>query len=289
VCRSPKSTLLYISKEDRCPYLFNVRVSELSIFAKCWHHAVTSYTYPQEINRADPFIVGLGQYSRFAITIIEEHLKELRRRLANGRRVFDPNRRCGICCDVMLAISGVQHLYIEGPPGHGKTELIDYCLRGKNYWKAGEPSQFLFGTLTEVPQFIWFEDFEFTKYIAQFSVLLSLMDKKEATIQKKGVDDRTIISNALFIFCSNYPPPSGYPMFIRRIRHIYIDHSLFLCTGCHSDYIPDNQLGLLDSSGEQLALQLNVSDENAGSPSRFDGLHNIMTDSEIESFFETST
>ncbi len=46
-CRSPKAWLIYLSKEDQNPYLYNVRVSELSLYARCWHHAKTKYRYPQ--------------------------------------------------------------------------------------------------------------------------------------------------------------------------------------------------------------------------------------------------
>jgi hypothetical protein len=62
--------------------------------------------------------------------------------------------------------------------------------------------------------------------------------------------------------------------------------------------IPDNQLGLFDINGEQMLIDLaahsptftlDLSDENAGTSSRFGdiGLDNIINDEEIEQFLET--
>jgi len=123
--------------------------------------------------------------------------------------------------------------------------------------------------------------------------ILSLMDGKECTISKKGVDDKTIISKAKFIFISNYPIPTKYPMFSRRIQHLYIDHAMHTCTGCGPPYIPDNQLGLFDVNGEQILIDLqnnslnenpnftlDLSDENAHD--QF-----ILTPEEIDSFFSS--
>jgi len=71
-CKSPKSWLLYLSKEDKCPFLYNVPVSRLSLFARAWYHAKTTYKYAQKVNKADHFIVSCGQNSRFALQIMEE-------------------------------------------------------------------------------------------------------------------------------------------------------------------------------------------------------------------------
>jgi hypothetical protein len=127
------------------------------------------------------------------------------------------------------------------------------------------------------------------------------MDKKEAIISRKGVDEKTIISKAKFIFVSNQPIPPEYPMFRRRVQHIYVDHSTFDCSGCRVDYTRDNQLGLFDIDGEQIMValeeaannfKLDINDENTNLDgprvSRFIhiGLDNVMSDDEIERFFE---
>ncbi len=75
-----KSVVLSLSKEDRAPFLYNVRVSELSLFARAWYHTRKTYTYPQKVNKADAFIVSCGQNSRFALSIMEEQIEELRQK-----------------------------------------------------------------------------------------------------------------------------------------------------------------------------------------------------------------
>jgi hypothetical protein len=77
---------------------------------------------------------------------------------------------------------------------------------------------------------------------------------------------------------------------------------MYKFTGCNPDYIPNNQQGLFDVNGDQLLIDidqtannftLDISDENAHDMdthiSRFvsTGLNNIMTDEELEAFFET--
>jgi len=81
----------------------------------------------------------------------------------------------------------MNHLYIEGQLGMGKTELVDYMVKTRKCWKAGEPSNFLFGTLEEATQILWFEDYDPHKYTSHLSTILSLMDHKPVTVSKKGV------------------------------------------------------------------------------------------------------
>jgi hypothetical protein len=86
----------------------------------------------------------------------------------------------------------MKNLYIEGPPGFGKTELTDLILKGKEVFKAGDPNHFLFGGLLETHQVIWFEDFVYEKYSANIECILSLLDKKPTTVSQKGKNDKTI-------------------------------------------------------------------------------------------------
>lgn len=204
------------------------------MYARAWHHAKSVYKTIRPIDKSDPFLIGLGQYQRFGVSIIEQHLNNLRSEEANRRRVYEPNRRCKIAREILTALDdGVSHLYIVGTPGIGKTEIVDWYLRGKNYWKAGEPSNFLFGTLPDKVDFIWFEDFDMYKYTGHLNSLLSLMDHKETTISRKGVDDRTIVTPARFIYISNYQIPLDYPMFQRRLKVINVDHPIYSCQcGC---------------------------------------------------------
>lgn len=232
-CKSPKSWLLYITKEDDRPYLFGVRISECSLYARCWHHAKSNYRVVKPIDRNHPFIISLGQYQRFGLGIIEQHLTSLRLDLANRRSVFEPNRNCSITREILSSLSSsASHLYITGAPGLGKTEVIDWFMKGRVYWKAGDPSGFLFGTLNDTVEFIWFEDFDMFKYQGNLNTMLSLMDHKETTISKKCCDDRTITCPARHVYISNFHIPADFPMFRRRVKVIDVSHSLYLCSGC---------------------------------------------------------
>lgn len=302
VCKSPKAVLIYLSKDDKCPMLFNVRVSQLSLYARAWHHARTTYKTITTVTKNDPFIVASGLNARFCLGIIEEHLNDLRSGIIADKVYFHPNRSCKFINDILQSLDSGAHTYVHGLPGLGKTEVVDYFLQGKRFWKAGEPSNFIFGTINESYDYVWFEDYDHDKYRPNLINLLSLMDHKETTISKKGVDDRTILLHAQFIFTSNFMIPTNYDMFRRRVTYIDVTHKTFECTGCMPAYIPpqtipDNQLGLFDLEDEQIMIDLmnsmeepvnDISDENAGDVSRFmeTGLDNIMTDEEIEAFFE---
>jgi hypothetical protein len=115
------------------------------------------------------------------------------------------------------------------------------------------------------------------------------MDKKETTISRKFVDNKTIIPCARFIFTSNFSIPELFKIFERRMSVIDVEHFMWNSGGCRTSYIPDNQLGLFDLSDEQLIEQLDImaqdftldliSDEytrqGASSPD-LGGLDNIM-------------
>lgn len=234
VCRSPKSWLIYLSKEDFHPFLFNVRVCELSLYARAKHHAKVNYNARRSVRRDDPFIVSTGNNSRFVVGIIEEEIQRKRDHVIANRPLFGFNRRCNVSNEI---IASTEHLYIEGPPGYGKTELVDAMLRQFKVWKAGEPSYFMFGTLNEDYDVIWFEDFDITKMGLMMSTLLSLMDGKPCTISRKHEDDKTILFAGRFIFTSNYPIGDN-PHFRRRIKHVYVQHKLHECLGCVSDVVP---------------------------------------------------
>lgn len=87
------------------------------------------------------------------------------------------------------------------------------------------------------------------------------MAKRLVTLSKKGLDDRTIISNAKFIFCSNFPIPTDYPMFKRRVKELYVQHKMYDCFECLAGYIsateiPGNQEASFDITGHQLMVDL---------------------------------
>jgi hypothetical protein len=169
---------LFVKGDDH-PYLVNIPVSSLRLWARSRHHALTTYRTVRPVNKADWFIVSTGQNFRFAISICEQVVESLRQQQAASRPVFVPNQ---LCSYVQRITQAVRHLYIQSSPGCGKTELIDFLLKNQRYWKAGPPSPFLFGTLQENYDYVWFEDFDIIKYSGHLSTLLSLMDGKEITV-----------------------------------------------------------------------------------------------------------
>jgi hypothetical protein len=288
-CKSKKATILYITKYEKAPYLYNVRVSECSLYTRAWHHAITTYNKSEKIQYSHPFLVssGIANY-RFVTGIIQEHMDSLTQKILTNRPTLTirppfrlhphyaiyikVNQTCRYTHDISTAITSMQNIYIEGPPGYGKTELIDTLTKGRKIFKAGCNSNFMWGGLREDIDIIWFEDFSLENYKGNIETILSLMDKKETTVSEKGKNDRTIYYTGQFIFISNYPIPIGEERFQRRIKHHYINHKIYECKGCRPDYIPDNQLGLFDINGDQLMLDLDemganftldISDENA--------------------------
>jgi hypothetical protein len=193
---------------------------------------------------------------------MEEHMQELRKKQNEARKKFQPNHQCHVSSNILLALQADKHVYIQGEPGYGKTELVDYFLTGKNYWKPGEPSNFLFGTLPEKTDYIWFEDFDIVKYHNNIINILSLMDHKETTVSKKCCDDKTIVTHAKFIFTTNYNIGFNYNMFERRVNYHHVCYKMYDCRGCRPNFIPDNQQGLFSIDGEQLFIDLSEAAEN---------------------------
>lgn len=284
VCRSPKSWLIYLSKEDYHPFLFNVRVCELSLFARSKHHAKNNYANRRSVRRDDPFIVSTGQNARFVVGIIEEEIQKNRDRVIANRPQFGFNRRCNISNEI---ISSMQHLYIEGPPGYGKTELVDSLSRNYRVWKAGEPGYFMFGTLSEDYDLVWFEDFDITKMGLMMSTLLSLMDHKPVTLSKKHEDDRTILFNGRFIFTSNYPIGDN-EHFRRRVKAVYVNHKIYQCNGCVSDYVPvtdvDHRQALLDIE-ELLSEEFTTENNNNNITTSMGDADGVGATEDIENIF----
>jgi len=151
--------------------------------------------------------------------------------------------------------------------------------------KAGETSNFLFGTITEEYNYAWFEDFDLLNYSDHLNNLRSLMDKKETTVSRKDVDDKTVVVNCKFVFSSNNVISNSHQIFSKRVEVITVDHRLFDCGECDAPFIPHKQFGLFDVDGEQLLIDLVVAandftldlfDENA-THADFEDTFRVMT------------
>lgn len=233
VCKSRRNWLIYITKEDGHPYLKNVKVSELSLFARSNHHIKTTYRVPKPINKADAFMLSCGNFRNSVIDMANVHLDALRRDIQSRRQTLQPNMGCGWSRKIVKCLSeSDKHLYIYGEPGVGKTELVDRFTQIYQPWRCGFPDKWVFGTLKENDEFALFEDFDTQKVESVLPQLLSIMDKKPVAISQKYVDDATKLFKCRCIFISNYQLPMHHPMY-RRCDYVQVDHKMFECVYCN--------------------------------------------------------
>lgn len=231
LCKSRRNWLIYITKEDACPYIKNVRVSELSLFARAQHHFKTNYKTPCEINRADGFMLSTGNFRNIVLDMGNDHVNKLRLLHQSRRNTREPNDRCGWTRKIKEHFRIGSHLYIFGAPGVGKTELIDYLSKDSVPWRCGYPDKWCFGTLKEEDTIALFEDYDHSKTTLVQSTILSIMDKKPVAICKKYENDSIKMFKCVCIFISNYILSEGEPLF-RRIVNIEVDHCMYSCVGC---------------------------------------------------------
>lgn len=232
VCKSRKSWLIYISKEDYFPYMFNVRVSELSLYARAQHHIKNKYRRPDNVDKADYFMVAAGNFRNVCIDMANKHMDDLREKVQMERPTLEPNMSCWLVRSIYNRFLKGEHLYIYGLPGLGKTELIDRLISKKKVWKAGANDRFMFGTLHEGYEIILFEDFKPFDHEKYLSTTLSIMDKKPVTLSEKGKNDCTKMFNAQVIFVSNETIPSCMSMLERRVQFFCVDHKMYDCVAC---------------------------------------------------------
>lgn len=231
VCRSRVSWLKYISKSDGCPYLFNISVAELSLYARANHYITTKYKRPMPVDASDAFMVSAGNFRNVCVDMAQQHVKRLRSDIQSKRETFDANMRCAYVRKVYADILLGKHLYIYGSPGVGKTELIDGIVKLRKTWRTCSNDKWMFGTLKEDDEFAVMEDFDLLGF-TQLPVLLSVMDRKPVSISEKYKNDETKMFSCAVIFISNYMLCSSSPLH-RRVSYIEIPHKLFDCTSCY--------------------------------------------------------
>ena len=257
-CRSAVHWLRYLSKEDSHPFLFNIPVSKLSLYARAWHHAKTTYRTIRPVDQADPFLIGLGFHRRFALDIIEEHIKQMRDRVNINRPRFFINTHCEQVNNFIgFFYNDNKHLYLQGAPGFGKTELVDALLAGKKYYKFNDINDFVFGNLHEGFDFIWFEDFDYFKWEKYSSTVLSLMDGKQVNIRQKYLADRVLSISARFIFTSNFFVSTTPDFFQRRVIDCSWNHSAVDCTCGQPPVVEDVIIPVNDSFDQFLRAMEN--------------------------------
>lgn len=230
VCKSRRSWLNYITKSDGHPFLFNVSISECSLFARAQNHIKNKYKRPCPVDTADDFMVSAGNFRNVIISMANNHVKRLRTELQAQRTSFEPNMQCGITRAIYNALFGDKHIYIYGPPGVGKTEVIDRVVKEKITWRTGNNDKFMFGTLNESDQYAVFDDFDHMSF-TMLPTLLAIMDKKPVAISQKYQDDQIKMFSAKCIFISNYSLSKEHPLY-RRVEYFSVDHKMYDCEHC---------------------------------------------------------
>lgn len=231
-CKSRKSWLIYITKEDYRPFLKNVRVSELSLYARTKHYFITKYRKPMPISKDDGFLFGVGNYRNLVLDVGSEHIDMLRQVEADKRVYLTINNNCTVSREIVNALDNGKHCYLYGTPGLGKTEIIDTYLRGKKVYRVGEKDRFMFGGLKDDCEFILFDDFNPSEYIGQLKTILAIMDHKPVTISEKFKNDCIKFFKCQCIFISNYNIPSDMCMLLRRLEFFCVVHKMYECLGC---------------------------------------------------------
>lgn len=230
VCKSRKSWIIYCTKGDGHPFLYNVGISECSLYARSNNHIKNKYKRPMPIDTADDFMFAAGNFRNVVIEMANNHCKRLRNDLQNDRAVMDPNMLCGYSRKIYNSFINGKHLFIYGQPGVGKTELIDSLVKPKKTWRAGAVDRFMFGTLTEYDEVALFEDFDLNNF-SQLAVLLSVMDGKPVAICQKFKDDEIRMFSAKCIFISNYMLSDASPLY-RRVTYVCVSHKIYECEKC---------------------------------------------------------
>lgn len=231
-CKSRKSWLIYITKEDCHPFMKNVRISELSLYARAQHHIKTKYRAPRPVDTADHFMVAAGNFRNVCINMADNHIAVLREKVQNDRITMEPNMQCWLTRAIFKALVNREHVYIYGLPGLGKTELIDRYVQRFKCWRAGAVDRFMFGTLQENHEVVLFEDFKPFESEKMLPTILSIMDKKPVAVSEKFKNDSIRMFNAQCIFVSNETIPSCMSMLERRVRFFCVDHRMYDCVSC---------------------------------------------------------
>ncbi|CAF0868883.1 unnamed protein product [Didymodactylos carnosus] len=232
VCKSQKNWLKYCTKYDFNPVRFNVRVEELSFGAQLSSHVEDHYISRYQVDFMDPFLVMHGNNRSTIISYINEWLSRRRVEIVDQREVILPNVSCGFTMrfDYWFG-ENKGNIYLWGEPGVGKTELVDFYMKGERVWRPSSVSPYMWSGLTEDFEYVWFEDFRISNYRTEISRLLSLMDGKPVSVQGKYKDDQLVLTRARFIFTSNEKDDIDYPEFARRVQIFHVDHQMFCCPG----------------------------------------------------------
>ena len=206
-CKSSKTCLKQITKEDNDPILKSVCVDGLALYARIHH------TARHEEPRWDhPFMM---EHMKHGQTIMKMWKEARATHLGSAKVhpfVYTPD-----CEWQQTAIDVINeyimnprfkqpHLYLWGPPNAGKTTFVQDII-GINEWKPALPvnyvSQFWLGSVTDQHHVILMDDFRKDDY--KLSDLLQLLQGGWMTVQKKYEDPHEFQWRKPIIITANEP------------------------------------------------------------------------------------
>lgn len=216
-CRSRKSWLKYISKEDeKC--LFNVRSDDLhfAYLARRWAQSAESFRFD------DPFVLAHYNCYRFLQGLFNT-VQEGKVRPFNGFRPIERFRGGWFmdCCrwwNSRIAGFNKKALYLYGSTGVGKSTCVEQLLHGlgeRVYLPVA--GQFFFGDFNQSYKVVLFEEYDHRLYDRNISHIKRLLEGRTFSVDVKNGARRVIEFKGPVIFVSNDSPPSD-DAFLRRLE-----------------------------------------------------------------------
>ena len=216
-CRSEKSWLQYITKEDANPLYKGVRTSYFSFY---WHlqqynkkNKVFDYNHPFIANHFNKVNLIKNAHASYwqkrQVENIQYPLGPFTFRQAQLSRMLETDK----------------HYYIYGSSGAGKTTVIERYLREKELSVcvlSCTTQPFEFGSIEDTTEVVYAPDVDLTWLQHHLPTLLRLCDRQLVTVNCKFVQGKRLLFTGQLIVASNYAPPS-LPGFARRFVAIDID------------------------------------------------------------------
>lgn len=204
-CKSTKSVLKYITKEDRHPF-YNVKVSLLHFNYRAYFWAVNT---PQ-FSCADPFV----QEHRFCYKFLERMFHDVKASLVKPCKLrFFDIAYCNWTLEVCMWWNGFlktvgirkKQLYLYGSTKLGKSTYVEKMIGKSNMdcvYFPGVGKFFMQGYRPGFHKIIIFEEFDI-KYFCQ-SMLKRLLEGRKYSYPVKCGLDLNIVHTGPIIFVSNY-------------------------------------------------------------------------------------
>lgn len=205
-CRSRKSCLKYISKEDK-NLIFNCKLSELHFAYRAYHWALNTNYFLF----SDPFVLE----HRFCYNFLKKLHGEVQQNKVLPFVLFKKVEFCYKNWTMEVALwwnsnynsSKVKRkqLYLYGPTNFGKSSYVENLIGKSNLpyvFYPGVGHFFMQGFKADFHKIILFEEFEISHYYSSY--LKRLLEGRSFAYPVKCDADKIIKFNGMIIFVSNF-------------------------------------------------------------------------------------